>query len=162
MFSEGVANVGVAGSLITASAPSVPIVRKPSKSSEMTADVSSCDLSSSLHQDVWLSWWCDFKKQSWLMELKLCFVWEYWLSSVRQAQGFPEIGVPKEITKLWKLYKDRYTHDLVKQIYFLLLLSLNLGNSNTERRREQKGLLSDSEVWIRGLENDISSMFHLY
>lgn len=99
MFSEGVANVGVAGSLITASAPSVPIVRKPSKSSETTADVSSCDLSSR-RQDVWLSWWCDFTRQSWLMELKLCFVWEYWLSSVRQAQGFPEIGVPKEITKL--------------------------------------------------------------
>lgn len=157
MFSEGVANVGVAGSLITASAPSVPIVRKPSKSSETTADVSS-----SLRQDVWLSWWCDFTKQSWLMELKLCFVWEYWLSSVRQAQGFPEIGVPKEITKLWKLYKDSYTHDRVKHIYFLLLLSLNLGNSNTECGREQKGLLSDSEMWIRGLENDISSMFHLY
>jgi hypothetical protein len=51
MFSKGVANVGVAGSLVTASAPSVPIVRKPSKSSEMTVDVS-CDLSSSLHQDV--------------------------------------------------------------------------------------------------------------
>jgi hypothetical protein len=85
-------------------------VRKPSKSSEMTVDVS-CDLSSSLHQDVWLSWWCGFRKRGWLMELKLGFAWEYWLSSgsctVRQAQGFPEIGVSKEITKLVKLDKEK-------------------------------------------------------
>lgn len=46
--SEGVANVGVPGSLVIVSAPRVPIVRKPSKSSEMTAGVSSWDLSSLL------------------------------------------------------------------------------------------------------------------
>lgn len=99
MFPTGEAKVGVAGS-----EPSVPIVRKPWNISETIADVSS-----SLHQDVRLS--C-LKKLDSLIELKLGFVWEYWLSSVtctvRQAQGFPEIGVSNEINKFVKLtIKDK-------------------------------------------------------
>jgi hypothetical protein len=38
MLSTGMANVGVAGSLMIGSRPRVPIVRNPWKSSEMTVD----------------------------------------------------------------------------------------------------------------------------
>lgn len=41
MFSTEMENVGVEGSLMTASVPRVPIARNPSKSSESAADASS-------------------------------------------------------------------------------------------------------------------------